>query len=191
MAAKKKIEPQAALIEEAVVEEAVLEAVVAEETLLQETVGAESIEVEAEVSAEAAVEGTEVFSTDEIEPPAKEALDLTDYYDDDEPLEKRERKITDFTGSKLTWLVDDFVGLTSSVYEAVMVASHRARQVGRQQKHEIDSYNSSQVLSPESIEAEEHAEKGIDHFQHIKPTIVALNELKEQSINYYFLEPKK
>jgi len=151
-------------------------------------------EVEAEIPEE---EGLETFSTDLADQPesaetaAEGPRDLADFYDDEEPLERRERRYTDFTGSKLPWLVEDFSGITTSVYEAVMIAAHRARQVGRRQKREIDAYNSAQVLTPESIEAEEHAEKGVDHFHHIKPTVVALDELKSGEFEYYYLEEKK
>ncbi len=113
------------------------------------------------------------------------------YYDEDNPTPRPERKSTDFAGSKLPWLVDDFNHITSSVYEAVMIAAHRARQVGRLQKREIDTYNSSQVLTPESIEEEETSEKGIDHFNHIKPTIKSLGELMDKKLEFYYLEDEK
>ncbi len=114
-------------------------------------------------------------------------------YDEDNPPPRPERKSTDFAGSKLTWLVNDFNHIDSivSVYEAVMVAAHRARQVGRLQKREIDNYNSSQVLTPESIEEEETSEKGIDHFNHIKPTIRALGELMEQKLEFHYSDDEK
>jgi len=112
-------------------------------------------------------------------------------YDEDNPPPRPERKSTDFAGSKLTWLVNDFNHINTSVYEAVMVAAHRARQVGRLQKREIDAYNSAQVLTPESIEEEETSEKGIDHFNHIKPTIRALDELMEQKLEFHYLEDEK
>lgn len=113
------------------------------------------------------------------------------FYDEDNPTPRPERKSTDFAGSKLSWLVDDFTHVSSSVYEAVMVASHRARQVGRRQKREIDEYNSAQVLTPESIEEEETSEKGIDHFNHIKPTVQALDELMQKKFEYYYLDEVK
>jgi len=198
MAPKKKKVEEVAIPEEAAILEAealaAAEAVAAEENVeVVETVEAvEAVEVEDAPE----VEEMETFSTDTADPieataDADGPRDLTDFYDDDEPLERRERKYTDFTGSKLSWLVEDFHGVTDSVYEAVMVAAHRARQVGRRQKREIDAYNSSQVLTPESIEAEEHSEKGVDHFQHIKPTVAALDELKNGEFEYYYLDEKK
>jgi DNA-directed RNA polymerase subunit K/omega len=114
-----------------------------------------------------------------------------EYFDEDNIQPRSERRQGDFSGSKLGWLVDDFHGVTESVYEAVMVAAHRARQVGRRQKREIDNYNSSQVLTPESIEMEETSEKGIDHFEHIKPTVHAMDELMRKNIDYYYLEDHK
>ncbi len=113
------------------------------------------------------------------------------FYNEDNPPPRTERRSTDFAGSKLPWLVDDFTHVTASVYEAVMIAAHRARQVGRNQKREIDAYNNAQVLTPESIEEEETSEKGIDHFNHIKPTVQALGELMEKKFEYYYLDDEK
>jgi len=90
---------------------------------------------------------------------------------------------------RLSWLVDDFLGITDNIYEAVMVAARRARQVGRRQKQEIDSYNATveatEIVNPEEDEAEE---PGSDHFFHIKPTVKALRELKDEKIKYYYPE---
>lgn len=126
------------------------------------------------------------------EPPLHDLDQAARIDGDEEALPPRpERRRTDFAGSKLPWLVEDFYGVTESVYEAVMIAAHRARQVGRWQKREIDDYNSAQVLTPESIEEEETAEKGIDHFQHSKPTVQALSELKQRLFEYYYLDREK
>ncbi len=93
---------------------------------------------------------------------------------------------------RLDWLVDDFDGVTSNVYEAIMVAVIRARQIGRRQKREIDAYNStmeaSEIMNPEDEGTEE---PGTDHFNHIKPTIRALRELKEGKVRFYYSDKDK
>jgi len=93
---------------------------------------------------------------------------------------------------RLSWLIDDFHEKTSSVYEAVMVAANRARQVGRRQKQEIDHWNAihdvtESVISPDSPAAE----PGIDHFHHPKPTVQALDELKRDVIRYTLNEERQ
>jgi len=128
---------------------------------------------------------------DENFAPFDEADAVPNYYDEENPPPRPDRKSSDFAGSKLPWLVHDFGHATASVYEAVMIAAHRARQVGRIQKREIDAYNSSQVLTPESIEEEEASEKGIDHFNHIKPTIKSLGELMDNKLEYYYPDDER
>ena len=44
---------------------------------------------------------------------------------------------------RLSWLVDDFEDITENIYEAIMVASRRAREIGRRQKQEIEALNST------------------------------------------------
>lgn len=153
----------------------------------------EELPVEIEAAAEAELDtGAGVFSTEQLdEAPSKVTRDLGELYTDEEELEHHERRFHDFTGSRLPWLVDDFNGVTNSVYEAVMVAANRARQVGRRQKQEIDTWNKAQEPTPELMQAEETAEKGIDRFGHSKPTIQALGELKDGDYEYYYLEGRK
>ncbi len=106
--------------------------------------------------------------------------------------ERREKKNIEILRASLDWRIDDFEGVTESVYEAVMVAARRARQVGRRQKQEIDAWNTTleatEMINPES---EENDEPGIDHFHHVKPTVRALNELKDQKIKYYYEQKEK
>jgi len=94
--------------------------------------------------------------------------------------------------SRLNWLVTDFSGITTSVYEAVMVAAHRARQIGRRQKQQIDAFN-NEVEATELVNVEDDTpeEPGIDHFHHIKPTVHALKELKEGKVAFYYPEERE
>jgi DNA-directed RNA polymerase subunit K/omega len=91
------------------------------------------------------------------------------------------------SGSRLPWLIHDFTGITDNVYEGVMVAAVRARQIGRRQKHEIDAwYKSHEPVDGQG--EEEETEPGSDHFQHTKPTVKALDELAEKKLEYKYLE---
>ena len=89
---------------------------------------------------------------------------------------------------KLKWLVDDFEGVTDSVYEAIMVSAARARQVGKRQKLEIEAWNSSRQLDELDSDDNVPSEAGIDHFRHPKPTIQALFELKRRRIRFRYPE---
>jgi DNA-directed RNA polymerase subunit K/omega len=190
MAAKKKSE-LAPIVEEPIVQES-MEVIEVPETVaavLEAAVEAapEALEAAVETAPEVATEPV----VKEHRRRAKPEPEVLEIQEDEELIEHREPRVRNFTGSRLSWLVTDFQGITNSVYEAVMVAANRARQVGRNQKREIDNWNSSQVLTPESIEQEETAEKGIDHFNHIKPTVQALSELKHQDIEFYYLNEEK
>lgn len=91
---------------------------------------------------------------------------------------------------QLRWTVDDFEGITDSVYEAVMVAAQRARQIARRQKLEIDMYNANMQL--EEIEGIDYdREAGTDLFQHPKPIVQALFELKRKRVKFNYKESEE
>lgn len=128
----------------------------------------------------------------EQDPGYDEVDAVPNYYDEENPPPRPERRNVDFAGSKLSWLVNDFSHVSTSVYEAVMVAAHRSRQIGRKQKKEIDNYNNStQSMTPEALDEEDPIEKGVDRFHHIKPTVQALDELMTKKFEYYYLENEK
>ncbi|MBM3328755.1 MAG: hypothetical protein FJY67_04660 [Calditrichaeota bacterium] len=143
-------------------------------------------------SAEDHQEATEGTELDEAEAPrkrtrvrkAKAAEELMPL--EPPPPDPSQHRRPDFTGSKLNWLVHDFNGVTDSVYEAVMVAAQRARQIGRKQKREIDLYNQSVVITEENLNEETNPERGIDRFSHIKPTVQALDELRRRMFDYHY-----
>ena len=87
---------------------------------------------------------------------------------------------------RLGWLVDDFNETANSVYEAVMISSRRARQIGRRQKQEIDNWNSAHDITETGFTGEEVSEPGVDHFNHQKPTVQALCELKDENIKFHY-----
>ena len=92
--------------------------------------------------------------------------------------------------SRLPWLINDFKDITDNVYEGIMVAASRARQIGRRQKQEIDVWYKSHEPVDGAGE-EEESEPGVDHFQHIKPTVKALKELSTEKLNYKYLEDEE
>jgi len=90
--------------------------------------------------------------------------------------------------SGLPWLVSDFQGISDCVYEAVMIAAARARQIGRGQKQEIDNWYKLNEPVDGSGEEQEEANPGVDHFEHPKPTVKALDELTRNKINFNYPE---
>jgi len=81
-------------------------------------------------------------------------------------------------------LVEDFSGIAESVYEAVMLAAQRARQIGKKQKREIDAWTRSLETTSSGDPDEESPDQGVDHFHHPKPTVQALLELKNQKFGF-------
>lgn len=92
---------------------------------------------------------------------------------------------------RLPWFVNDFKGKTESVYEAVLIASVRSRQICREQKQEIDNWFTAHDITEGAEEVEDESEPGVDHFHHRKPTVQALQELTNQELKYRYLEKKK
>ena len=89
--------------------------------------------------------------------------------------------------------VEDFKDITTNVYEAIMVISRRARQIGMQQKREIDNYNKSLETELEGgFEGEEDTmERKEDTFHHQKPTVKAMLELKNSQLSYFYTDDEK
>lgn len=108
---------------------------------------------------------------------------------DSESEEATQKIASDF---RLGWLVEDFNGIASSVYEAVMVVANRSRQIGARQKEEIDLWNAEHdpTLGGVAIEDEETV-VGVDHFHHLKPTVQALYELKEGELKFNYPKDKE
>ncbi|MDP8239096.1 MAG: DNA-directed RNA polymerase subunit omega [Candidatus Hatepunaea meridiana] len=109
-----------------------------------------------------------------------DGLDIDESSEEDTELKEK----TDF-GSGLPWLINDFNGITKSVYEAAMVAASRAHQIGRQQKQEIDIWFRSHEPVDGQGEEEEY-EPGTDHFKHRKPTVKALDELTNKKLVFRY-----
>jgi len=120
---------------------------------------------------------------------AEPILEMEEQADKKETIQinKQETVERPLLGSILPWLLHDFKGITENVYEGIMVAAVRARQIGRWQKQEIDAwYKFHEPVDGQG--EEEEIEPGTDHFHHIKPTIKALDELALKKLNYRYLE---
>ncbi|MCF7810672.1 DNA-directed RNA polymerase subunit omega [bacterium] len=111
----------------------------------------------------------------------------------DEELNQDEESINQdvIADNRLPWLVNDFKDITESVYEAASIASVRSRQIGREQKQEIDNWFTAHDITEGSEEIEDESEPGVDHFHHCKPTVQALQELTNGKVKYRYLEKKK
>lgn len=92
-------------------------------------------------------------------------------------------------------LIEDYNGISSSVYEAVMIAAHRARQIGRRQKQEIDSFNRSMEMTvgSDALELDEipSEDRTVVRTTYPKPTTQALTELKNQRFSFYYPKPEE
>jgi len=146
-----------------------------------------SIDDEGDVSAE----GTEEIEGEDQDDDLEEDSDWTD--DGPELMEQIEgfipksKSVPSEEDLRLSWLVDDFDGITENIYEAIIIAGRRARQIGRRQKQEIDDLNSAMdVVDLINNEEEEGLEPGVDHFHHMKPTVQALKELKSSTFKYSY-----
>lgn len=89
------------------------------------------------------------------------------------------------TGSRLDWLICDFSPITETIYEAVIVAAKRAREIALTQKMEIDRYFQQKSSDLQPISEDDNPNLGLDPFHHPKPTVLALQELKEGKIRFY------
>jgi len=140
-------------------------------------------------------EETDEFKGEEYDKSQDDNLeDDSDWSEDDSELEEhsegsipKTKTVPSEEDMRLSWLVDDFDGITENIYEAIIVAGQRARQIGRRQKQEIDDLNSSmEVVDLINNEEEEGMEPGVDHFHHMKPTMQAMKELKSQSFTFSY-----
>ena len=125
--------------------------------------------------------------------PMEDAIDDEEDFDEEAETDSEEVQaagLKSFAGTKLPWLINDFEGLTDNVYEGIMVAASRARQIGRRQKQEIDIWYKSHEPVDGAGE-EEESEPGVDHFHHIKPTVKSLDELSSGKLTYKHLDKEE
>lgn len=89
-------------------------------------------------------------------------------------------------------LIEDFSNISGSVYEAVMIASKRARQIGRTQKEEIDAWNKSleSTMIEEELTEEESSFPEKREFNFQKPIIQALSEMKSGKFTFHYKDDK-
>ncbi|MBU0692844.1 DNA-directed RNA polymerase subunit omega [bacterium] len=90
-----------------------------------------------------------------------------------------------------------FIDKADSIYEAVLIISRRARQIGELQKRRIDRHL-GQTEMLEQAAARARAEEGDDvvepepidrsHIQFEKPVVLALREMLAGEIEYFYEE---
>jgi len=87
------------------------------------------------------------------------------------------------------FLAEDFEGQAENIYEAIMIIARRARQVGENQKKEIDRNIGAidLVESPIDTTPPSEEEPVEPHFQHYeKPTIIAMQEMKKRLVKFRY-----
>jgi DNA-directed RNA polymerase subunit K/omega len=92
---------------------------------------------------------------------------------------------------------EDFINKSESIYEAVLIISQRARQIGELQKRRMDRHL-GQTEMLEQAAARARAEEGDDavepepldrsHIQFEKPVVLALKEMIAGDIEYFYEE---
>lgn len=92
---------------------------------------------------------------------------------------------------------EDFIDKAESIYEAVLIISRRARQIGELQKRRIDRHL-GQTEMLEQAAARARAEEGDDavepepidrsHIQFEKPVVLSLKEMLAGEIEYFYEE---
>ncbi len=94
---------------------------------------------------------------------------------------------------KRDFLAEDFRGKIDNIYEAIIVMSQRARQIGQKQAGVIEQFLASKI-KPDSDDTEEEvpAKKPLEEDdddaprlpEFEKPTILAMNELLKGELKY-------
>lgn len=105
----------------------------------------------------------------------------------DEPVKLRE---SDEETVRRDFLAEDFHERTENIYEAIIVMSQRARQLGQRQARIIEQFMASKVRSDDDEEEEEIVRPLDDdddtprlpRFE--KPTVLAMNEMYKKGIKY-------
>lgn len=98
---------------------------------------------------------------------------------------------------KRDFLAEDFRDQIDNIYEAIIVMSQRARQIGQKQARIIEQFLAAKV-KPDSDEVEEEVPVArpmeeddednprLPSFE--KPTVLAMNELLKGDLRYHFKE---
>ncbi len=91
----------------------------------------------------------------------------------------------------------DLIKNTNNVYESVVIMCKRARQVNDEQKLQIEMEREV-VPGVENRENEDFDEVEIDreallkeHKKYPKPSVVAIQEMLEEKIEYRFVDPEE
>lgn len=109
-------------------------------------------------------------------------------------MEKEEKPVkfqeSDVETVRRDFLAEDFHERTENIYEAIIVMSQRARQLGQRQARIIEQFMASKVR-PDDEEEEEEVVRPLDEDDDAprlprfeKPTILAMNEMFKKGIKY-------
>jgi DNA-directed RNA polymerase subunit K/omega len=105
----------------------------------------------------------------------------------DKPVKLRE---SEEDSVRRDFLAEDFHDCTPNIYEAIIVMSQRARQLGQRQARIIEQFMASKVR-PDDEDEEEEIVRPLDEdddspklpkFE--KPTVIAMNEMFKNNIKY-------
>lgn len=79
------------------------------------------------------------------------------------------------------FLAEDFHGKADNVYEAIVAIARRARQIGEEQRKEMDAYLSQVEMLEKFTEDEENYDEPVRQHEPVlqfeKPTILSLREM--------------
>lgn len=91
------------------------------------------------------------------------------------------------------FLAEDFHGKADNVYEAIVAIARRARQIGEDQRKEMDDYLSQVEMLEKFQEDEENFEEPVRPHEPVlqfeKPTILALREMISDKLD--LLRPER
>ncbi|MBU0517452.1 DNA-directed RNA polymerase subunit omega [bacterium] len=104
-------------------------------------------------------------------------------------LDSAERKDD---GYRHDLLAEDFTGKATNIYEAIIIMSQRARQIGQKQAQVIEKFMSSKSRSEEGegdipeifVSEDDDDEERVRLPRFEKPTVVALNEMYNDQLNW-------
>lgn len=84
------------------------------------------------------------------------------------------------------FLAEDFYGKTNSIYEAIIAIARRARQIGEEQRKEMDAYLSQVEMLEKFQEDEESYDEPVRPHEPVlqfeKPTVLSLREMISEKL---------
>jgi hypothetical protein len=85
------------------------------------------------------------------------------------------------------FLAEDFHGNADNIYEAIVAIARRARQIGEEQRREMDAYLSQVEMLEKFTEDEENYDEPVRQHEPVlqfeKPTILSLREMIAEKLD--------